>query len=404
MTNHLQAATFGANAELYNTFSQGVDRKNTASKKWDNVKAAFGRDDVVPMSIADMDFLVPPQVQDALRARTEHGVFGYVHQGEAFFRTIAEWQRRRHGWTINPEWITMSPGVVAAQAVAVLALTEPGDEIIVQPPVYPPFYSVVQDNDRTLIENPLKFENGDYSIDYADLERKIGPNTKMLLFCSPHNPTGRCWRSDELAQLATIAVKHDLIVVSDEIFADLVFDGNRHIQLASLNSAIAARTVTCTSPSKAFNVAGLSTAYTVISDDQLRSRFRKRLAGIGIDEISNFGLAALTAAYTEGDSWLNTALCYLQHNLEEMDAFLRERVPQIKLIYPEATFMAWLDCRAISENPEELQDFFVNKAKLGLKNGASFGAGGSGFMRISFACSRNVLMEALERIEAALKA
>lgn len=393
----------GTNCELCQVITRNVDRRNTSSKKWDNIKAIFGRDDVLPLSIADMDFSVPKSIQDALRVRTDHGVFGYVHQNELFFQSIIDWQKRRHGWDIKADWITTSPGVVAGQAVAVLALTEPGDEIIVQPPVYPPFFSIVQDNKRILIENPLKYENGQYQMDFIDLERKIGPRTKMLLLCSPHNPTGRCWRRDELEQLAAIAIKHNLIIISDEIFADLVFDGNVHIQLASLSPEIATRTVTITSPSKAFNIAGLSTSYTVISDDVLRSRFRQRLAGIGIDEVNSFGLVALISAYTEGDTWLRTMLCYLQDSLKKMDDYVRECLPQIKLIYPEATFMVWLDCRDISDNPQVLQDFFINKAKIGMKNGAAFGIQGRGFMRLSFACNQDNLFDALTRIETALK-
>ncbi|MGC5328289.1 MalY/PatB family protein [Brevibacillus sp. SYSU BS000544] len=387
----------------YEDFAHNVNRKNTDSKKWDNLIAYFGRDDVVPMSIADMDFYVPRGVQEVLRQRTEHGVFGYVHQGERFFQAIVDWQKRRHDWDIKPEWITSSPGVVAGQAVTLLALTEPGDEIIVQPPVYPPFYSTVADNNRVLVENPLKFENGQYEIDFEDLEQKIGPKTKMLLFCSPHNPTGRCWRQDELEKLAAIAVKHQLLVVTDEIFADLVLPGNKHTQLASLHTKIADLTVTCNSPSKAFNIAGLSTSYTVISNPELRARYRKQLAAIGIDEVNSFGLVALIEAYKAGDEWLDRVVGYLQQNLEVMDQFIRDRIPQIKLIYPQATYMAWLDCREISEDQRVLHELFVNKAKIGTKGGASFGSGGAGFMRLNFAYHREVLLDALKRLEEALK-
>ena len=380
-----------------------VDRKNTASRKWDDVKTVFGNENILPMWIADMDFASPPPVQAAIRQRAEHGVYGYAHKDEDFFNCIVDWQNRRHGWQISPDWITTTPGVVPAEAIAVLAFSQPGDEIIIQPPIYPPFFSVVQKNNRTLIENPLILSDGQYHMDLADLEQKISPRTKLLIFCSPHNPSGRCWKRAELEQLAEIIVRHDLIVVSDEIFADLVFHGQQHIPLCSISPEIAARTIVCNAPSKTFNVAGLATAYTIIPNHELREQFRYQLAGLGLNEINNFGIAALSAAYTDGEPWLSTLLCYLQGNLVELEQFLHTRIPQIKLISPQSTFLAWLDCRAISEDPTILQDFFVNKVQLGLNNGTAFGTQGRGFMRLNFACPRTLLLEALERLENALK-
>lgn len=391
-----------AKCDYCKSISLCVERKNTASKKWDDVKAIFGKENVLPMWIADMDFPSPVEIQTAIHARAGHGVYGYAHKDETFFNAIVQWQKCRHGYHVELEWINTTPGVVPAEAVAVLAFSQPGDEIIIQPPVYPPFFSVVQKNNRVLVENPLKFEEGKYHIDFDDLEKKITAKTKMLIFCSPHNPTGRCWQRGELQMLAEIVIRHNLLIVSDEIFADLVYYGQKHIPLPTVNEEIAQRTILCMAPSKTFNIAGLSTAYTIIPNDKLRSRFHEQLIGIGINEINNFGVSALIAAYTQGENWLTTLLCYLQANLEKMDVYIREYIPQISLIYPDATFLAWLDCRKISEEPEKLQDFFVNKAGLGLNNGVDFGKQGAGFMRLNFACDRNVLFEALGRIKQAL--
>lgn len=398
-----QSTVTNAPRDYCNDISLEVDRKNTASRKWDDIQAVFGNKNILPMWIADMDFTAPSSVQAAIRLRAEHGVYGYAHKDEAFFDCIVEWQRRHHNSKISSDWITTTPGVVPAEAIAVLAFTNPGDEIIIQPPVYPPFFSVVEKNNRVLIENPLILDNGQYRMDFEDLEQKISSKTKLLIFCSPHNPSGRCWRREELMRLSEIIVRHNLIVVSDEIFADLVFYNHKHIPLNSINSEIAARTILCTAPSKTFNIAGLSTAYTIISNPALREQYRRQLAGLGLNEINNFGIAALTAAYTEGEEWLRTLLCYLEDNITELEQFVRTRIPQIKLIRPQATFLAWLDCNAISNDPETLQDFFVNRAGLGLNNGTAFGTQGTGFMRMNFACSRALLTEALERIENALR-
>ena len=392
-----------ASCDYCKNISLEVDRNNTASRKWDDLKSVFGSNDILPMWIADMDFTVPLPVQTAIRQRAEHGVFGYVHKDDEFYKCIVDWHAKRYGWKIEPEWITTTPGVVPAEAIAVLAFTQPGDEIIIQPPIYPPFFSVIEKNNRTIVENPLSLIDGKYYMDLVDLEQKITTKTRMLIFCSPHNPSGRCWERAELDQLAEIVVRHKLIVVSDEIFADLVFHGHTHLPFGSLNSEIANHTIICTAPSKTFNIAGLATAYTIIANPELRSKFQYQLAGLGLNEINNFGFAALIAAYTQGQPWLDTLLCYLQGNLVILEQFLHSRIPEIKLIRPQSTFLAWLDCRSISEDPAVLQDFFVNKVKIGINNGTAFGTQGYGFMRMNFACSRKHLLEALERIAAALK-
>lgn len=381
---------------------QHVNRKNSSSKKWDGLIDKFGAQDIIPMSIADMDFNIAESIQEDIKSRTQHGVFGYVYQNDMFFDAIVHWHQSRHNWHIHQEWITTTPGVIAAQALAILALSDIGDEIIVQTPIYPPFFSTIQGSNRKIVDNPLRFSNGKYVMDFNDLRNKITPKTKMILLCSPHNPTGRCWTYEELKELADIAVENNLIVVSDEVFGDIIFDNNDFISIASINKEIADLTVTCTSPSKAFNLAGLTTSYSIISNKAIRDKFRSMTYTVGIDEVNSFGLTALIAAYNKSTVWLDKLIPYLEDNRRMLELFIETRLPEISIIHPEATFMAWLDCRRISENPEELEDFFVNKAKIGFKNGFSFGPQGKGFMRMSFACNHQFLIQCLEKIELAL--
>lgn len=391
-----------SNKQFNETIFHHVERRNTASKKWDNLIGYFGSDQVIPMSIADMDYNTDENIINRMKARAGHGIYGYVHQTDEFFDAIINWQKKNNNWEIKKEWITTSPGVVAAQAVAVLALTEEGDEIILQTPAYPPFFYVINGNRRKVIENPLVCRDGRYHMNLEDLERKITAKTKLIFLCSPHNPTGRCWSVDELTKVGEIALKHHLIIVSDEIFGDLVFDGRKHAPIASLNDLFAEITVTSSSPSKTFNLAGLSTSYTIIQNKELRQKFKEKIENIGIDEINSFGLEALITAYTEGSEWKDQVIAYLEGNRDLLEAFIKERIPRIRMIHPEGTYMAWLDCRNISTEPTELQRFFVEEVQIGLKNGAGFGSVGNGFMRLSFACNRQFLISALEKIERAV--
>lgn len=384
-------------------FDTILERKNTASWKWDKLEAVFGTNDLLPMWIADMDFAAPPEVAKAVRERAAHPIYGYATFPPSFYQAITGWLMRRHGWQTSKEWISVTPGVVPAIHIAVQAFTNPGDEIIIQPPVYPPFFRSIRENQRQIIENPLKYENGRYEIDFADLERKINPSVKMLLLCSPHNPVGRVWQAEELRKLTELCIKNDILIVSDEIHSDLIFKGRKHIPLASLSPEIAERTITCIAPSKTFNLAGLYTSATLISNPDLKRRFDKVLEVAAIGEGNVFGIAACEAAYTYGDAWLEALLEYLAQNAKYLTDFIGERLPQIKICQPEATYLGWLDFRELGLAPAELRDFLIRKAKVALNDGAAFGSAGEGFARINFGCPRSLLQEGLERIERAVK-
>ncbi|CUH97594.1 Cystathionine beta-lyase PatB [Propionispora sp. 2/2-37] len=386
---------------MQHLFDEVIDRRRTGCRKWDAAGQLFGTDDVLPMWIADMDFKSPPAVVKAIQDRAGHGVYGYPHKGEAFYTAIQSWMRRRHDWQVEKEWILGTPGVVPALSTAILAYTRPGDKIIIQPPVYPPFFSCVINNQRELVQNPLVFSEGRYCMDFDDLENKLDGKVKMLILCSPHNPVGRVWSREELERLGKICEEHDLIIVSDEIHADLVFSGHQHIPMASLSPEVAKRTITCMAASKTFNVAGLYTAIVIISDPQLRDKFMQVFEALDLNTGNLFGITALVAAYEQGESWLEELLLYLNANIDYMLDFVMQQVPEIQIARPEATYLAWLDCRGLGLEEDKLKSFFIQQAKVGLNDGRTFG--GKGYMRLNFGCPRNVLEEGLLRIARAVK-
>jgi cystathionine beta-lyase len=383
-------------------FGTVIERKNTASWKWDELEKVFGTTDMLPMWIADMDFAAPPAVVEAVKVRAEHGIYGYATFTHSFYASIIGWMKRRHQWKIEEEWISITPGVVPAISIAVQAFTEPGDGIVIQPPVYPPFFRCVKANNRQLIENPLKFENGKYQIDFEDLERKLSPAVKILLLCNPHNPVGRVWSHDELGRLTQLCLKHKLLILSDEIHGDLIFQGYKHIPVAALGPEVAASTITFTAPSKTFNLAGLYTSATIISNPKLRRKFNALLEVLSVGEGNVFGIAACEAAYNHGEQWLGDLLAYLGGNADYLQHFLADKVPQIKMVKPESTYLAWLDFREFGLSGAELKDFLVRQAKVGLNDGLTFGKKGEGFARLNFGCPRSLLQEGLQRIEAAV--
>lgn len=384
-------------------FDPVIDRKNTDSLKWDRNGVVFGTDDLHPMWVADTDFSAPPPVLKAMRARLDHGVFGYTYGGDAFHEAILGWVKRRYHWDIQREWIVFSPGIVPALSMTILAHTKPGDAILIQPPVYGPFHDVVLGNGRQLIQSSLLQSDGTYRIDFEALERQITPRTRLLILCSPHNPVGRVWRKDELERLAEIVCRRDLILLSDEIHADLVFQGHRHIPVASLSPEIARRTITCCAPSKTFGLAGLSTSYAIIPDAVLRRGFTDILESLEIDGGNVFGRTALTSAYTECDDWLEQMMRYLEANRDHAVRFLAERVPSIQPVIPEGTYLLWLDCSALGfPDGSDLSDFLTRTAKVGLNRGARFGAAYEQFARLNFGCPRALLDEGLTRIERAV--
>jgi cystathionine beta-lyase len=382
-------------------FDSIIDRTSTHSLKWDTRRLPPGCKDALPLWVADMDFACPPEVVSAIQERAAHPIYGYTGRSQGNYQSFIAWMQRRNGWKIQKDWIVFSPGVVTALNLAVLAYTQPGDKIILQPPVYYPFASAVLNNGRQLVENPLVLDNGRYTMDFSDLENKIDSRTKLLILCSPHNPVGRVWRKEELERLVDICAKHDIVIISDEIHSDIILGTEVHHCTATISEKAAAITVTLTAPNKTFNLAGLQIANAIIPNKRLRDAFAIQTENIGLGLSNIFGMVAQEAAYEKAEPWLEALLAYLKGNFEFLKNFLAEHIPAIKVLPLEGTYLPWLDCRALGLSDAELHDFFLKKAKLWLDDGTMFGTGGSGFMRINIACPRAILKQALEQLEAA---
>ncbi|MFO7370696.1 MAG: pyridoxal phosphate-dependent aminotransferase [Bacteroidales bacterium] len=387
---------------MHYNFDEIIPREGTGSVKHDLKKALFHSESVIPMWVADMDFRTPDFVIAAIQKRLDHEILGYTHIGPSFYESIVNWNKRRHNWSIKPEWICFSPGVVPALNMLVMAFSNPGDSIIIQPPVYFPFFTAVKNHGRNLVVNPLAYRNGKYEMDFADFEAKIDSNTRMLILCSPHNPTGNVWSAETLLKLAEICMKNNILIVSDEIHADLVYTGSRHLPLAGLSDDLAAHTITCMAPSKTFNIAGLSTSYLVIPNPQLRKQYEKVLDEVHVGEGNIFGFVAAEAAYNHGDSWLNQVMEYLGGNRDFLLGFIEKHIPAIRVIIPQATYLVWLDCSGLGLKPDALKRFMIHEAGLGLNDGPQFGPQGEGFQRINIACPRQVLHEAVKKLQASV--
>ena len=385
-------------------FDQNISRLGTDSVKWDGRSAVFGTDDVVPLWVADMDFAAPPAVRSALAARAAHPVYGYTQFPERLYAALIGWQKQRHGWEVEREWIAPTPGVVPVLYAAVRAFTRAGEGVIVQPPVYTPFFSAVTENDRRLLLNPLRLQDGHYSMDFDNLEQCARDGGKLLLLCSPHNPVGRVWRRDELETLLAIARKHDLIVVSDEIHADLVYAPNTHIPLATLED-FPERVITAVAPSKTFNIPGLGLAFMLCAEPEMRSRLRQEFTRLHIETNNPFSLVAAEAAYRHGEPWLDALLAYLSQTQDAVLDYCAAHLPGIRALRSEGTFLMWLDCRALMKarglDDKAMQKLLVEKAKVGMSSGAIYGQAGEGFMRLNLGAPRQVVMDALERIHQA---
>jgi cystathionine beta-lyase len=384
-------------------FDKIIRRENTACVKYDLRKGYFGREDVLPLWVADMDFETPDFIREAVQKRAAHPIYGYTFRTDSFSQSIINWMKKRHGWDVQKEWVSFSPGVVPALNMAVLAFSEPGEKVIVQAPVYFPFFTAVKNHGRELVYNQLIEKNGRYEMDFDDLEKKADDKTRILLLCHPHNPVGRLWSRDELETLTDICVRKNILIVSDEIHSDLMLNGNKHIPLASLSQKAADISLTCIAPSKTFNLAGLSTSALIIPNETHKKTYEKMLDALHIGMGNLFGTISLEAAYNEGEEWLEELLGYLDKNLLLLNEFFRTRIPGVKVIQPEATYLVWLDFRCLGLNNKELKEFIIQKAGIGLNDGPSFGPGGEGFQRINIALPRVILQEALERLEKALK-
>jgi cystathionine beta-lyase len=381
-------------------FSSYISREGTSAIKYDKREALFGNSNVIPMWVADMDFATPPFIIERLQKRLTHSILGYTHRDPDYDNSIAAWLLKRFEWKIDTTWLAFCPGVVAGLNHAVQAFTKPGDKVLIQTPVYHPFFYAVKQNGRDLITNQLILTNGKYSIDFDDFERKISDGVKLFILCSPHNPVGRVWNKEELTQMATICNKHKVLIVSDEIHADLVFRPSKQIPLASLSNDIADNTVTFGSASKTFNIAGLSSAWVVIPKQTLLKRYNLQAERNGTWHGNIMGYEATKAAYTlQGEEWLEQLLNYLYTNICLVKDFLESELPKIKLIEPQGTYLLWLDFRQFNLSPEELKNLLVNKAQLGFNTGEVFGYDGNGFQRVNIACPRQTVIESLNRLK-----
>lgn len=385
-------------------FDKVIERKDTDCLKYDFAVRRGRPEGVLPLWVADMDFKTSERILDAIKARVEHGIFGYTESREKYFAAVSEWMKERHDWEVQRNWLVKTPGVVFALAMAVKAYSGVGDAVLIQQPVYYPFTEVIEDNDRVVVSNDLVLgEDGKYHIDFEDFERKIVENhISLFLFCSPHNPVSRVWTKDELIRIGEICLKHHVIIVSDEIHEDFVFGRRKHYVFANLKKEFADISVTCTSPAKTFNLAGLQISNIFIPNGSLRRQFKRQIAAAGYSQLNTIGLTACEAAYRYGFDWYEAMMKYIAGNIEFMKQYLREELPQLKMIEPEGTYLVWVDFRDLGLPEAELEELIVKKANLWLDSGAIFGKVGAGFERFNVACPRSVLAQALEQLKTAI--
>lgn len=379
-------------------FDEIIPREGTNSLKYDARKQVFNSSDILPLWVADTDFKTPDFIVNAIKKRAEHEIFGYTFKPDSYYRSIIGWMQRRHNWSIKKEWISFSPGVVAGLTCAIKAFSNPGDGVVVQPPVYSPFFSCVEGTGREIVRNPLIIKNNRYTFDFHNLKSQINKKTRLLLLCNPHNPGGMVWKNEELEELGSICNKNDILIISDEIHSDLIFKGNRHIPITMVSEETAKNSIILSAPSKTFNIAGLTTSVVIIPDKKKFEQFEKilNLAHLGMGNI--FGAVALEAAYSYGDEWLNQLLDYLWNNYLYLKKFFNNNLPEVKVMNPEATYLVWLDFREYGMDGKELTKLIVDKAKVGLNNGAGFGIEGNGWMRLNIGCPRSILAEGLNRL------
>ncbi|MGC2165600.1 MAG: pyridoxal phosphate-dependent aminotransferase [Gallionella sp.] len=385
---------------MENGFDRIISRSGTSSLKYEARMRVFGSADVIPLWVADMDFAAPNVVQQALTRRAEHPVYGYTVHPESLYEAQLHWLSTRHSWDVARSSILFCPGVVPSLHACIIALSQPGDGVIVQPPVYAPFLSAVETCGRRLLMNPLGLGGGKYRFDLDDLERCAGQGGRMLILCSPHNPVGRVWQAEELLALLRVCEKHGITVVSDEIHADLIYPGFRHVPLASLNDRV--NIVTAVAPSKTFNIPGLGLSALIVPEHRDRAAINRAFDTLHVSACNPFSIVAFEAAYREGAGWLDELMVYLATTRDMVREFFRLRLPQITTIEPEGTYLLWLDCRGMGLNDNQLADFFVRQAGVGLSPGITFGAPGGGFMRMNIGAPRSVIQQALEKIARAV--
>lgn len=388
--------------KTYN-FDEIIDRSGSGDLKHEALLPRWGRNDLLPLWVADMDFATPDFVVDALKARLSHPIFGYTIEPADYRPTIIDWNESHHGWKIKPEWISFIPSIVKGIGFVVNVFTKPGEKVIIQPPVYHPFRMTPEDNGREVVFNPLRLrEDGYYDMDFDNLSEVCDDKCRVLILSNPHNPAGVCWSKETLQRLADFCYEHDIIVISDEIHSDMALFGNRHVPFASVSERAADISITFAAPTKTFNMAGIVSSYAVISNDDLRQRFYGWLKVNELDEPTIFAPIATIAAYQKGEEWRKQMLAYVENNVRFVEDYCRERIPGVRPLRPQASFLVWLNCRGLGLNHDKLLELFIDKAHLALNDGEMFGPGGEGFMRLNVGTPRSVLRQALEQLAKAV--
>jgi cysteine-S-conjugate beta-lyase len=384
-------------------FDEITPRENTDCFKYDFRKGYFGAEDVIPLWVADMDFKTPDFIIDGLKKRLDHPILGYGIKPASYYQSIIDWTARNHQWEIKREWIQHTPGIVPAVNMMVQTFTKPGDKVIIQTPVYHPFFWAVNYNGRQLIKNPLKLENGKFTMDFEDLKQKIDKRTKLLILCNPHNPVGRVWNKTELETLAKICLENNILVVSDEIHCDIIMPGKKHIPFATISPEINEITMTCIAASKTFNLAGLATSSVIIPNKRLKNEFYQTIDNLHIDGGNIFGILASEIAYTQGQEWHDQMVSYIYDNFLFLKDFFAKNIPQAKVYPLEGTYLVWVNFKRLGMKAEDLKQFLIHQAKIGLNDGRTFGKEGDGFFRFNIASPRPILEKALNQLNSALK-
>ncbi|MGB4439268.1 MAG: MalY/PatB family protein [Sedimentibacter sp.] len=384
-------------------FDKVIDRSDSYAVKYDERDKNFGTSDLIPLWIADMDFETAKPIKDAVLKRAEQGIYGYTSKPDSYFQAFCDWQKKRNNWEVNKKLVSFSPGVVPSLSVIVREFTDNKDKVLIQTPVYPEFYDVVEAWDRTVLESQLVEKHGIYSIDFEDFEEKLKLEPKLFILCNPQNPVGRVWSREELIKITNLCLKYNVMIASDEIHSDLMLWGNKHIPTASISKEVSDITITCTSCSKTFNLAGLQASFAIFPNEATKEKFDRFWRNLEIHRNNCFSLVALQTAYKEGEEWLEQLITYIEGNIEFIIEYCKNNIPQIIPSKPESTYLVWLDCRNLEMSNDELKEFMIHKAKLGLNSGNGFCRSLSGFMRLNVACPRSVLEKAMKQLESAVK-
>ena len=384
-------------------FDRIIDRTNNFSAKWSEMNKNFGTNNLLPMWVADMDFLTAPCVMEALKDRLEQGIFGYTTRPSSYNESIVNWLDNRFSWKINQEWLMFSPAVITSISLLIQNLTQKNDKIMIQEPVYSPFHNIVESNERNLVISPLvKLDDGSYVMDYEDIEAKI-KDVKVFILCNPHNPVGRVWTREELTRLGEICLKHNVLVISDEIHSDIILKNHKHTPFASISKEFSENTITCMAPTKTFNLAGLQSSFLVISNPYYYEVMDKAFSILDIKRNNAFSLVATEAAYNYGEDWLYELIKYIEDNVDFAIDYIKNHIPQLKVKKPEGTYLLWVDFSNLNVDKKDLKNALINKGRIALSDGSSFGIGGDGYYRINLACPRSMVLEGLKRIEFAIK-